>query len=63
VCKDDEVYIGGKVNVKILGDAKIDVGGDATMDVTGKTNVTSIEDMTFTAPNIKLYGNVIKLNS
>ena len=63
VCKDDEVYIGGKVNVKILGDAKIDVGGDATMDVTGKMDITSIKDMTMTAPTIAMYGDVIKLNS
>tara|TARA_A100001388_G_C28692363_1_gene461968 strand:- start:166 stop:1074 length:909 start_codon:yes stop_codon:yes gene_type:complete len=52
---DDEVYIGGKVNVKVLGDAKI--------TVRGKTDVSSTKDLSVTAPNIKLYGNVIKLNS
>jgi hypothetical protein len=63
VCKDDEVYIGGKVNVKILGDAKLDVGGDAQIDVTGETDITSIKDLTVTAPTIGLYANEIKLNS
>ncbi len=51
----DEVYIGGKVNVKILGDAKITVGG--------KTDISSTKDLSVTAPNIKMYGNQISLNS
>ena len=63
VCKDDEVYIGGKVNVKVIGDAKVDVGGDAQIDVTGETDITSIKDLSVTAPTISLYGNEIKLNS
>ena len=52
---DDEVYIGGKVNVKVLGDAKI--------TVRGKTDISSTKDLSVTAPNIKMYGNQISLNS
>ena len=29
ICKDDNVYIGGKCKVKILGDANIDIEGKA----------------------------------
>ena len=79
VCKDDEVVIGGKVTVNIGGDATMTVGGDATMtvdgdtkltlngnlkaDVTKTTDITSKEDLTLTAPNLKFYGNSIRLNS
>ena len=55
ICKDNELFVGGKVNIKVLGDAKVTVGG--------KTDVSSTKDLTVTAPNIKMYGNVIKLNS
>ncbi len=55
ICGDDEVFIGGKVNVKVLGDAKI--------TVSGKTDISSTKDLSVTAPNIKMYGNQISLNS
>ena len=55
ICKDNELYVGGKVNIKVLGDAKVTVGG--------KTDVSSTKDLTVTAPNIRLFGNTIKLNS
>jgi len=55
ICGDDEVFIGGKVNIKVLGDAKI--------SVEGKTGLSSKGQLTVTAPNISLYGNELKLNS
>ena len=55
VCKDDEVWIGGKVNVSIGGDAKITVGG--------KTDIESKGNLSVVAPQISLDGTVIKLNS
>jgi len=55
ICGDDEVFIGGKVNVKVLGDAKI--------SVEGKTDVSSTKELTVTSPTLSLYANEIKLNS
>ena len=55
VCKDDEVWIGGKVNVSIGGDAKITVGG--------KTDIESKGNLSVVAPQISLDGTLIKLNS
>lgn len=55
ICGDDEVFIGGKVNVKILGDAKL--------HVTGKADITSKKQITLTSPIIKAYGNTIGFNS
>jgi hypothetical protein len=55
VCKDDEVWIGGKVNVT--------VGGDAKISVSGQTDITSTKTLTVTSPDIKLYANNISLNS
>ena len=54
VCKDDEVYIGGKVNVKILGDAKIEVKGttdvlsEGKLTITGNNTTEIISDTTVT---------------
>ena len=55
VCRDDEVYIGGTVNVSIGGDAKITVGG--------KTDIESKGNLSVVAPQISLDGTLIKLNS
>ena len=55
VCKDDEVYVGGKVNITVGGDAKITVGG--------KTDIKSTGNLSVVAPQISLDGTVIKLNS
>ena len=55
VCGNDEVFIGGKVNVKILGDAKL--------HVTGKADITSKKQITLTSPLIKAYGKSIGFNS
>ena len=63
VCKDDEVYVGGKVNVKVLGDATFDVGGDAKITVTKTTAIESKGNLSVVAPQISLDGTVIKLNS
>jgi len=63
VCKDDEVWIGGKVNVKILGDATFDVGGDAKINVAKTTEVDSKGNLSVIAPEISLNAGIIKLNS
>ena len=63
VCKDDEVYVGGKVNVKVLGDATFDVGGDAKITVAKTTAIESKGNLSVVAPQISLDGTVIKLNS
>jgi hypothetical protein len=63
VCKDDEVYVGGKVNVKVLGDATFDVGGDAKITVAKTTAIESTGNLSVVAPQISLDGTVIKLNS
>ena len=55
VCKDEEVYIGGKVNITVGGDAKITVGG--------KTDIDSTDNLSIVAPEISLIGTVVKLNS
>jgi len=55
VCKDDEVWVGGKVNITVGGDAKITVGG--------KTDIESTGNLSVVAPTISLDGTVIKLNS
>ena len=55
VCKDEEVYIGGKVNITVGGDAKISVGG--------KTDIDSSDNLSVVAPEIRLIGTVVKLNS
>jgi hypothetical protein len=54
VCKDNELYVGGKVNIKILGDAKLDIGGNADIDVQGTTDIVSVGNLSLVAPNIKL---------
>ena len=63
MCKDDEVWIGGKVNVKILGDATFDVGGDAKINVAKTTEVDSKGNLSVIAPEISLNAGIIKLNS
>jgi hypothetical protein len=71
ICKDDTIQVGGNVSISVFGDAKVavkkdlyvGVAGDAKVEVLGETDVTSTKDLTVTAPNIKLYGNTIKLNS
>ena len=56
ICKDNEIYVGGKVNIKVLGDAKIDVpkgdieikgGKDGLIDVTGKLDIKAGDNITF----------------
>lgn len=63
VCKDNEVYVGGKVNVVVLGDATFDVGGDAKITVAKTTAIESTGNLSVVAPQISLDGTVIKLNS
>ena len=71
ICKDNEVHIGGKVNVVIMGDATFDVGGDATLDIGGDAKITvekttaieSKENLSVVAPEISLNAGIIKLNS
>lgn len=63
ILNDDEIFIGGKVNIKVLGDATLNIGGDLKADVAGKTDITGSENITVTAPIIDLNGKTIKLNS
>ena len=63
ICKDDEVYIGGTVNVSIGRDATMNVGGNLKADVSGTTDITSGKNLTIVAPEIGLHGTVVKLNS
>jgi hypothetical protein len=47
ICRNEEVLIGGKVNIKVLGDAKVEVIGglelksfsDAKIDIVGKLDI------------------------
>ena len=63
ICKDNELFVGGKVNIKVLGDATLDIGGDLKADVKGKTDITGSESITVISPLIDLNGTEIKLNS
>ena len=63
ICGNDTIHIGGKVNIKVLGDATLDIGGDLKADVAGKTNITGTKNITVVAPIIDLNGEQIKLNS
>lgn len=54
ICRDEEVFVGGKVNIKVLGDAKIETVGklelksfsDGKIDITGKLDIESGGDLT-----------------
>ena len=54
ICRDEEVFVGGKVNIKVLGDAKIETIGkielksfsDGKIDITGKLDIESGGDLT-----------------
>tara|TARA_B100000927_G_C16453742_1_gene464946 strand:- start:452 stop:1579 length:1128 start_codon:yes stop_codon:yes gene_type:complete len=63
ICGNDTLYVGGKVNIKVLGDATLNVGGDLKASVTGKSKIDSGDSLTVVAPEISLQGTVVKLNS
>ena len=63
ICGNDTLYVGGKVNIKVLGDATLNVGGDLKANVTGKSKIDSGDTLTVVAPEISLQGTVVKLNS
>ena len=63
ICKDNEVHIGGKVNIVIMGDATLDIGGDAKINVAKTTAIESKENLSVVAPEISLNAGIIKLNS
>ncbi len=63
ICGNDTLYVGGKVNIKVLGDATLNVGGDLKANVTGKSKIDSGDSLTVVAPEISLQGTVVKLNS
>ena len=64
VCRDQEMYVGGNVNIKILGDAHLDCEGDLTADVKGKADITSAKDLSLLSPvGVDIIGKFIKLNS
>ena len=54
ICRDEEVFVGGKVNIKVLGDAKIETIGklelksfsDGKIDITGKLDIEAGGDIT-----------------
>ena len=54
ICRDEEVFVGGKVNIKVLGDAKIETIGklelkafkDGKIDVVGKLDIEAGGDIT-----------------
>lgn len=49
-CKDEEVYIGGKVNIVVIGESNVNITGDTTIEVAGDTSIKS--------PNITLDGKL-----
>jgi len=72
ICKNNEVYIGGKVNIKVLGDAKIHANGkvdiksynDTKIDASGKIDLEAGDDINIkSAKTIKLSAQDLKLNS
>jgi len=64
ICKDDEVYIGGKCNVRILGDATVDIDGKAEIHSDKDMKLTSSENISIEAgQTLDLVGKVVKLNS
>jgi hypothetical protein len=71
ICKDNELYVGGKVNIKVLGDATVDIGGDAKIDVKKTLTIDSREKMTLssgkeieiTSATVSINGAEVKLNS
>ncbi len=63
ILNNDEIFIGGKVNIKVLGDATLDVGGNLKADVAGTTTIDGTDNITVTAPIISMNGQTIKLNS
>ena len=60
ICKDNEVYIGGKVNVKVLGDASITSNGNVTIkgygdgkiDITGKLDIDAGDNINISSAKI-----------
>ena len=72
ICRDEEVFVGGKVNIKVLGDAKIEtIGnlelksfGDGKIDVTGKLDIQSGDLMMLkSAKGIKVRAPKFRPNS
>lgn len=64
ICKDDEVYIGGKCNVRILGDATVDIDGKAEIHSDKTMKLSSSENIDIEAGQIlNLIGTVVNLNS
>ena len=64
ICKDDEVYIGGKCNVRILGDATVDIDGKAEIHSDKSMKLSSSENIDIEAGQIiNLIGTVVNLNS
>jgi hypothetical protein len=69
ICKDNEVHIGGKVNVVIMGDSNIKTYGDVKLkgygngeiDVTGTMDIKSGENMTIQSAKVLfLKGQVVQ---
>ena len=69
ICKDNEVHIGGKVNVVIMGDSNIKTYGDVKLkgygkgeiDVTGTMDIKSGDNMTIQSAKVLfLKGQVVQ---
>ena len=54
ICKDEEVHIGGKVNIKVLGDANIQAGGNVDIKGSNVKVNASTGDL-----NLESGGNII----
>ena len=72
ICRDEEVHIGGKVNIKVLGDANIETVGklniksfsDGVIDVNGNLDIKAGNELTISAAkHVKVRTPKFKPNS
>ena len=72
LCKDNEVHIGGKVNIKVLGDAnihaigKIDIKGSSDVKIASLSGNLDLEaggNLTLTADKVLVKGSEFRPNS
>ena len=63
ICKDNELYVGGKVNIKVLGDATVNVDGETKVHSKKKMTLSSGNEVEVVAPIVSINGAEVKLNS
>ena len=63
ICKDNELYVGGKVNIKVLGDATVNVDGETRVHSKKKMTLSSGNEVEVVAPIVSINGAEVKLNS